>query len=91
MPVTQGLRRSRATYEDRLLTENNSCIPLVPGQHGHPVFKERGGRNKERRKRVRKEGREEGRRKKRERGPVIFLKYCLNVSVWEGRLKLLLV
>ena len=32
-----------------------------------------------------------GRRKKRERGPVIFLKYCLNVSVWEGRLNLLLV
>ena len=36
-----------------------ACIPLVPGQHGHPVFKERGGRNKERRKRVRKEGRDE--------------------------------
>lgn len=42
-------------------------------------------------KEERKEGREEGRRKKRERGPVIFLKYCLNVSVWEGRLNLLLV
>lgn len=86
--MTQGLWRIRAAYEDRLLTENNLCIPLVPGQHGHPVFKERegekGGRNKERRERRRE-------RKKRERGPVIFLKYCLNVSVWEGRLNLLLV
>lgn len=44
--------------------------------------KEKRRENMERRERRRE-------RKKRERGPVIFLKYCLNVSVWEGRLNLL--
>lgn len=63
--MTQGLWRIRAAYEDRLLTENNLCIPLVPGQHGHPVFKEREGEkeggNKE------KKGEKKGEKEKGER------------------------
>ena len=38
-----------------------------------------------------RKGKKEESEERRERGPVIFLKYCLNVSVWEGRLNLLLV